>query len=207
MKSITCMCEHQFEADIPEVVDLEKQPGTLQEIISGSFMNVTCPSCRKVLKPEFPFRIFNHQDGWEINFFPELERQAKMKNPPAVSGNKNIRLVIGYAELIEKIRMFHEKLDDRVVEYLKYFILSKVLEKTESEEKDLDVYYNERKGNDLEFHIHGLKSDEMAIFKVPFSTYEKALANIDQHAGEEPFKEFLTPPYVSLNKLYSWDDV
>jgi hypothetical protein len=206
MRSITCMCEHQFQADIPDEVDLEKNPDAVRAILDGTFMSVTCPSCRKVLKPEFPFKMYHRGEGWEIDFVPELERQGIMHKPPKTAGKKLVRVVIGYSELLEKIKIFGEKMDDRVIEYLKYFILSKVLEKTETEEKDIEVYYNERQGDELVFHIQGLKNEEVGIFKISMATYGKALADIDTHLAEEPFNEFLTPPYVSLNKLYSWDD-
>ncbi len=205
-KTITCMCEHRFEANIPDKVDLEKTPDTVASIMDGTFMTVPCPSCGKVLKPEFPFTIVHGGQGWEIHFVPELERQETMRRPPSVKGKRRARVVIGYSELLEKIKIFSEKLDDRVVEYLKYFILSKVMEQTAEEESDVDVYFQERKGDDLEFHIHGLKSDEVGVFKLPMASYQKALADIDRHAEEEPFRDFLTPPYVSLNRFYSWDD-
>ncbi|MBN2351842.1 MAG: hypothetical protein JXD23_04665 [Spirochaetales bacterium] len=205
-KSITCMCEHRFEADIPDKVDLEKSADSIASIIDGSFMTVSCPSCGKLLKPEFPFTLVHGGQGWEIRFVPELARQKTMRQPPIVKGKKTARVVIGYSELLEKVKIFEEQLDDRVIEYLKYFIMSKVMEKTEDEEKNVDVYYHERQGDVLEFHIQGLKSDEVGVFKLPMATYRKALADIDRHSSEEPFRDFLTPPYVSLNKFYSWDD-
>ncbi len=206
MKPITCMCEKKFEADFPDTIDLGRTPEVVREIIDGSFMNVTCPACHKVLKPEFPFKIFDAKADWELHFIPELIRQENMKNPPALSGRTTMRLVIGYAELCEKIKIFSQNLDDRTVEYLKYVILSKVLEKTNSEEKDIAVYYSEKKGDELLFHIQGLKDGEVALFKIPTALYQKTLAEIDTRAGDSPFSEFLVPPYVSLNRLYSWDD-
>jgi hypothetical protein len=206
MKTITCMCEKQFEADLKDEVDVVKSPGAIQEIFDGTFMSVTCPACRKVLKPELPFTIFDRKAGWEIRFLPELVRQENMKKPPALNGAKTMRLVIGYPELMEKVRVFTEKLDDRTVEYLKYVILSKVLEKTTSDEQDVSVWYHERRGGELLFHIQGLKNDELGVFKISDAVYSKTLAEIDQRSGETPFNEFLVPPYVSLNRLYSWDD-
>jgi hypothetical protein len=206
MKTITCMCEKQFEADIPDTIDVAAQPGILAEIIDGTFMNVTCPACHTVLKPEFPVTIFDGKADWEIRFVPELVRQENMKHPPQLQGRKTMRLVIGYAELYEKMKIFAEKLDDRTVEYLKYVILSKVLEKTNSEEKDIDVYYTQKQGTDLIFHIKGLKDEEVGIFKIPEDLYRKTLAEIDRRAAEAPFCEFLSPPYVCLNRLYSWDE-
>ncbi|HEQ71659.1 MAG TPA: hypothetical protein ENN69_04145 [Spirochaetia bacterium] len=207
MAEITCMCEHKFTADIPAEVDIGAAPALLEEISDGSFMNVTCPACGTVLKPEFRVHITNSRTGWDIDFIPELERREYLKHIPAADPSSVRRTVIGYPELVEKIACFKDGLSDQVVEYLKYFIFSKVFDTTENDEKDVTVYYYEKRGTDLVYHIHGLKEDEVALFKIADSTYKKALKDINTHMEEEPFNEFLIPPYVSLSRLSSWSDL
>ena len=50
-RRIVCFCEHSFDADVPDSVDLGKQPEVEQAILSGEFLSIRCPSCGKVLKP------------------------------------------------------------------------------------------------------------------------------------------------------------
>jgi hypothetical protein len=206
MKEITCNCEHVFKSEIPDEIDLSKEPGIITQITDGTFMNVTCPSCHTVLKPEFPVRLFNRKKNWDIQFVPELARREFLKGLKSGKPEESSRFVIGYLELMEKIKCLSDGLDDRVIEYLKYHIFSKVLEKTQSDETEIILYYNETKENELIFHIRGLKQDEVALFKISCASYEKALSEIKKHMAEEPFSEFLVPPYVSLNKLYTWSD-
>lgn len=206
MKEITCNCEKVFQADIPGEIDLGKSPDIIASILDGSFLNVTCPSCHTVLKPEFPVRIFDKKRHWDIHLVPELARNEFLKGMKSAAFDKKERYVIGYPELVEKVKCLSDDLDDRVIEYLKYHIFSKVLEKTENDENEIILYYNGKKGDELIFHIRGLKPDEVAVFKMPQSLYTKALADIEQKMAEEPFSEFLIPPYVSLNRLYGWTD-
>ena len=73
-RHIVCFCEHSFEADIPIAVDLSQEPEVEQAIIDGDFLNVRCPNCGKVLKPEFPVLIEDPQAENSIFFVPELDR-------------------------------------------------------------------------------------------------------------------------------------
>jgi len=51
------------------------------------------------------------------------------------------------------------------VEYVKYVILSRSWKKTDNDEQDVNfVLYNNFVGNELVFHITGMKSDEVGIF-------------------------------------------
>lgn len=208
MKEIICNCEKKFQTEIPAEIDLEKKSETITEILEGRFLNVTCPACQTVLKPEFPIRLFHKKKGWDINFVPELARNEYLKSHTPSTFEDTKRTVIGYLELLEKIKCLQDGLDDRVVEYLKYHIYSKALEKLndDEEENDLLLYYHEKKTDELDFHIHGLKPDEVALFKLPYSLYEKTVPDIQKHCTEEPFNEFLIPPYVSLNRLATWSE-
>jgi predicted nucleic-acid-binding Zn-ribbon protein len=45
MRSITCPCNHVFDANIPETIDLDSDKSQLDALADGTFMTVTCPSC------------------------------------------------------------------------------------------------------------------------------------------------------------------
>jgi len=70
IRRITCFCEHQFDADVADVVDLGVDADAERRILAGEFMDVSCPLCGKVLKPEFPCRIRHDARGIDIAFFP-----------------------------------------------------------------------------------------------------------------------------------------
>ena len=44
-REIVCFCEHRFEAEVPERVDLAEDPAIEEQILGGEFLSVRCPSC------------------------------------------------------------------------------------------------------------------------------------------------------------------
>jgi len=201
MKKITCLCENEFAVDIPELVDLAEQPETLNSILVGDFMSIECPKCGKILKPEFPFRLIDKQKGLDMFFIPELDRIPYLMGKIDYNTGSPGRVVIGYLELVEKLTIFIDDMDDRVIESIKYYLVQKAVQTADNEE-DILIYYKSKKDDILTFHISGLKKDEIAVSKMNMDMYNKIVAEIDSKSTSEPFCNFLTPPYVSINRIY-----
>lgn len=202
MKKLTCYCEETFDADIPDKVDLDKNPEAINSIIEGTFMCATCPRCGKLLKPEYPFRLFSSSKGINLYFIPELDRSAYLLGKLEYNIGTPDRVVIGYRELVEKICMYKENLDDRIIESIKYYLMKKAVETSDNAEPDIDVYFIEKKSDSFIFHIEGLKEGEIAETKIKKEMYNKIAKEIDQKAESDPFNTFLTPPYVSIKRIY-----
>ncbi|MBN1797304.1 MAG: CpXC domain-containing protein [Spirochaetales bacterium] len=204
MAQLTCVCEHKFKAEFQSTVDAQKNPDTIKQILKGDFLTAQCPACGKVLKLEFPFKLINIKTGGEMNFVPEVDRVDTLKKlKKTKKATKLERMVIGYPELVEKLTIFELNLDDRVIEYIKYHLLSHVLEHSH-EDKEIFISFATKKEDDLLFHIKGLKADEIGITKIPLSSYNQTLKDIEKKIEEEPYCDFLKPPYISINKIYTW---
>ncbi|MDR3166954.1 MAG: CpXC domain-containing protein, partial [Treponema sp.] len=54
---IPCLCDNTFSVEAPEEINLDEQGEYIDEIMNGTFMNYTCPSCGKKHKPEFPLIV------------------------------------------------------------------------------------------------------------------------------------------------------
>jgi len=199
-RRIVCFCEHGFDADVPDSIDLGTQPEVEQAIIDGEFLSIRCPNCGKVLKPEFPVLIEDPQAESSIFFVPELDRSAYFRGSLSYSLREANRVAIGYEELVEKFLLKRYNLDDRVVEIVKYYLLSKIMEE-ESEDKDLRILFSRQEGDTVLFNVLGLKKDEVGILKVPMSTVEKIGSQLPQKKQQEPFSEILKAPYISVNNL------
>ena len=197
-KRLTCFCEHTFEVDFPEQFSIDKTPETLEQILDGSFMSFTCPNCGKVLKPEFSFLLTDTTGDIEIAFIPEEQRAAYMNGKESFPETK--RVVIGYKELVEKIKIMKNNLDDRVIEIIKFYLL----QKAEQEIEHPDILFNgfdPKDPNSLIFHIHDLQSDQLGVIPIPFSFYEKNLSSLPEKVNDEQFQDILTPPYISIKKI------
>ena len=195
MRTLTCFCERKFDVNFPELVDLSKNPETEQHILEGTFMSAICPACGKLLKPEFPVKLIGLERGLDLFFIPELDRSTYYRGGLKYKIKDCRRLVIGYAELVEKIKLNEQHLDDEIVEIIKYYLLGKALEDV-PEEREIRILFQEIQGEELIFHIQGLKPEEVGILRVSKTMFDKVSAQRQAKKTQEPITEILTPPYV-----------
>ena len=196
IKTIQCYCEYPVEIDIPETVELTKE--VKQSIIDGTFMSTTCKRCERVLKPEFGVTFVPQDTGGTIRFIPESERHAVMSGKKEVA--EHYRVVIGYIELVEKMKILQFGLDDNVIEVIKYHYLEKA-----PKNADIDIYFHDKTEDGLEFYIHGLKKDEIGITRIKLDFYNTMKQKIEPLTQKEPYSAFLSPPYVSIKRIYLAD--
>ncbi len=198
-RKITCFCDNEIEIQIPETVDLEKEPGKEREILDGAFLSFRCDQCGKILKPEFPVKFVDSSRQIEICLLPELERGAfsRGKAEYKLEDGTNGRVVIGYPELVEKIKVVRDNLDDRILEVMKFYLLEKA-----GADDSVRAYYFSKTGDSIEFHIYGMREDEVGVSKVPLRVYEQIAGELSQKETAEFFAPILEPPYVSIHKTY-----
>jgi hypothetical protein len=194
MTEITCVCEKTFEADIPDTVDLSDDPDVLDAILNGSYLTFRCPHCGHAVKPEVPLHFTDLEKQIDIFLVPERERNryllGRYEHPECN------RIVIGYAELVEKLKVYSAVLDDSAVELIKYYILVRA-----GAGSTPSIYFDSIDNDALVFDIIGLREDEIAKIKIQREVYDKALAELSQKRSEEPYSTFLEPPYISINKI------
>ena len=200
-RKLVCFCEHSFETDIPDSVDLGAEPEIEQSILDGEFMSVRCPSCGKLLKPEFPVLVRDSGSARTISLVPELDRGSYFRGTLPYKLHESDRVVIGYDELAEKIRIKRQDFDDRVIELIKYYLLNKVLEGYEGE-REVHIQFSRLDGETLMFHVVGLKEEEVGVLKVPRAMIDKVSAQLEERQKQEPYATILRGPYVSVNTLY-----
>jgi hypothetical protein len=199
-RRIVCFCEHTFDADVPDSINLGSDPELEQAITSGEFLSIRCPNCGKVLKPEFPVLIEDPQAENSIFFVPELDRSQFFRGALSYSLREANRVAIGYEELVEKFLLKQYNLDDRVIEIVKYYLLSKMME-DEQGDKEVRILFSKKEEETALFNVLGLKENEVGILKVPMSTVKKIASQLEEKKQQEPFSEILKAPYISINNL------
>ena len=102
---------------------------------------------------------------------------------------------------MEKFLIKRSNLDDRVLEVVKYYLLSKIMEDY-SGEKEVRILFSKREADMVIFSVLGLKEDEVGVLKVPMETVHKVESQLEEKKRQEPFSEILKAPYVSINNLY-----
>jgi hypothetical protein len=197
---IPCFCDNSFTVDVPDKIYLDKEPRYIEDIIAGNFMSFVCESCGKKHKPEFPVCVYWPEKGLSLEVIPELDRgDFYRKKDGRKSSRVAVETVIGYPELAERIAVVRDDLVPEAEEALKYYLLIKADETYP--EDDISIWYQGRRGDSLEFHIHGIRQDEVAVIKAPLALYEKTLGDYRKNPRSDPFASLRVKTYLSIQNM------
>ena len=195
MRKFVCNCGNEIETDFPEVFDARNNPDIFDRILEGTFLSVTCPVCETLVKPELPVRIRDDSQNIDIYFYPDGEREKYLGGKLTTA--EADRIVFGYPELVEKVTICLNRLNDMVIETIKYFYLQKGGSKS-----DISIRLDSVDEANLQFHIHGLKKNEIGVTKIPLDFYKKIENDLASIKKKENLQEIINPPYVSIKKIY-----
>jgi hypothetical protein len=197
-RKIPCFCDNSFTVEAPEEIDLDINPGYMDEIQNGTFMSFLCPSCGKKHKPEFPLTVLWASKNVSFEVFPELARGEffRRKKAPPVNGPVKKETIIGYPELADRLAVIRDGLEPAAVEAIKYYLHIKAEENYPDDE--MDIWYASSSPDSLEFHIHGIRRYEVAIMKVPRPVYEKTLNDFLKNPKGELFSSLRVRSYLSV---------
>lgn len=198
VRRIACFCDNAFEAEIPDSADLREEPQVEKLIESGDFMAVTCPKCGKRLTPEFPFRL-SLSDGREVLMIPEKDLGTFVRGRLGYEVGTPFRVVVGFPEMAEKLKILTAGLDDRIIEIMKYYLLTGTAEAGD-EEHAVTLRYKGEEDKRHVFHVIGLKEGEVGVARLGAEVYRKIASDVEKRIQEEPFRDFCTPPWVSIRK-------
>jgi hypothetical protein len=213
-QKIPCLCDDSFTVEIPQEIDLDAEPVRLDEILDGTFLNFTCPSCGKKHKPEFAISISWPSKKVSFEVLVELDRGEfyRRKKDKEKTGPLRKETIIGYPELADRLLVYRDNLEPAAIEAIKYYLHLKAEENYPDQE--ITIWYscrNNPKGanpkgaeaptESLEFHIHGIKQDEVAVMKVPYSLYEKTLEDYKKHPKNEIFTALKHRTYLSVKNM------
>jgi nuclear transport factor 2 (NTF2) superfamily protein len=66
---------------------------------------------------------------------------------------------------------------------------------------DVGIWYQNQGNGALEFHIHGIKENEVAVTKIPQALYDKTLGDYRQNPKADPFSGLRIKSYTSVQNL------
>jgi len=211
-RKIPCYCDNAFEVDIPDEIDLDGSTEYFDQIQNGTFLNFTCPACNKKHKPEFPLFVFWPSKKLRFEVFPEMERGEfyRRKKAPEEKGPHKMETIIGYPELADRLAVIKDGFEPVAVEAIKYFLHVKAEEQYPDDE--LDIWYYSAPGDSadsgfLQFHIHGIRKDEVAVMKIPLSLYEKTLSDYKKHPKGDTFSALKVRTYLSVKNTMRHEEL
>ena len=187
---IHCYCDNIVELDTKDTYLLDDN--TMQKIVDGEFMSVTCDKCNKVIKPEVKL-VFASSDGGQYIFVPDNERYSyfSMEDTSVISG----QIIIGYQELIELVEILKNGFDQRVIEIIKLHMIQKV-----DDPSNAVIIFHKTSDDSLIFHVYGLKENEIGVVRIPMSLYSKIQNDLPALILKDPYKAIVEGPYISLRK-------
>lgn len=190
--NITCYCEEIIEVPDSEIIDLNTRTSTVEDIFSGKFQNITCPKCGTLLKPEIQAELVDTTNDVDLLFLPEKKRVSFLLGE--MKSNRD-RVVIGYPELVEFFKLKNSNLDVRAIETIKLFLM----EKAGSDE--VKILFDNQEDEEMIFHLHGLREDEVAVARIPMKLYLEAFESIKERNDHEDYAILYENPYISINKI------
>jgi len=204
-QKINCFCGNNFSIDIEEEIDLDLKPAFLKEILDGTFMSFICPACGKKHKPEYKIMVNWKSKNYRFEVMPEMERGEfyRDKKRKASSDKNPLETIIGFPEMADRIAVIKDDLEPIVIETLKYYLLVKAEENFP--DREINAWYYGSDDESIEFHLDGIKKDEVAVMKVPKQIYEKTLEDYKKHPKNEVFSSMRVRSYLSVQNIFRPD--
>jgi hypothetical protein len=195
-QDIACPCGNNFSIDIEEEIDMDLKPEYLDNILNGAFMSYDCTLCRKKHKPEFRIMIIWKSKKLKMEVLPELERgefyREKKENMP-------YETVIGFPEMADRLAVIKDNLEPIIIETLKSYLLAKAEENYP--DREINVWYYGTGPEGIEFHLDGIRKDEVAVMRVPHEIYEKTMQDYKKHHKSETFTSLRARSYLSVQNI------
>jgi hypothetical protein len=200
-QKIPCFCDNDFFVEIPQIINLDEDGSCIDRIMNGSFMNFICPNCGKKHKPEFPVTILWPSKHMELEVLPEVDRGEfyRRKRQTGKKTGPERETVIGYPELADRLAVIRDGLEPVVVEAVKYYLQVKAEETYPDAE--IHIWYQTCSAENLEFHIHGIRREEIAVSRVPAALYKKTREDFTRRPKSEIFRSLRVHSYCSLSNM------
>ncbi len=197
-ETITCPgCGHQQAFAVWESLNVTLDPKLKEQLIDGRLTTFTCEECSE--QAEVVSSLLYHDMAKQVMIWliPGDEEPEKL-DPGALAAlgdmarqGYTLRLVRSKNHLIEKIMIFDDRLDDRMIELLKAALRIR----TEQDGRSFDgvLLYegvSEGESGPSEMHLAVLGQGDQEAFVLPWEVYLKfaaeyvnALPNVDEERG------------------------
>ncbi len=212
-------CSAELEEELYDSINVVDAPALRDQLMANELNAVECVHCG------FKFRVdkrllYNDPDRQVMVFwFPGNEAEYRTNkeeflesmdalntalpdefDPPAV------HLVFTRTELIERIYLLEADLNERVIEYVKYMMYSRNLEKLDPKKKAILFNAEDSTEEALCFVVQDLDSMQLeGMLQFDRSAYEGLLEMFDNDEKTAHLMELFPGPHVSARELFLQD--
>lgn len=165
MENIACIsCGKESPYRFWDMIDPMMNQETKDKVLSGEIFTFTCPHCGAKRRVTYDtiyqemakgrtFHLVTSEDTYmqAVNLYADRDSHSS-----PVLAHEIVRIVLSQNQLAEKIRIFDEGLDDRIVEIIKAYFLSQLYEQEPDASVDEALFFV---GEDGAYEIAFLSQD------------------------------------------------
>lgn len=194
-QSVKCpKCGQMSDVTVWSSVTVKDGPDLKTDLLSGRLNMFHCPSCSQVGLMPHPMLYHDEDKKLMISFSPtndavlkqqmfeNVEKSSRESGELEKLAGYNLRFVADYNELLEKVLIFDNNLNDKAVEVIKLMILSQDIEKSEQR----TCRFGKAENGILEFMIHDSIENQIFTSSVPQETYD-TVYNTLLESGMKPY--------------------
>lgn len=130
---IVCQtCGEEINVPMNEFVDISEDPGYKESILNGTFFMVKCPNCGDETLVEYPMMYMDPEKKLNIYMAPGhgddlVDQLNSLEIPDSDVDEDAVFRVVEYSsQLLEKIMIFDNGRDDRVMELYKVIVTESI---------------------------------------------------------------------------------
>ncbi len=194
-QSVKCpKCERLSEVTVWSSITVKDSPDLKKDLLTGKVNIFRCPDCGQVGLMPHPMLYSDEDKRLMITFSPTddavVKRQLfeKVRSSSKESGELeklegyNLRFVADYNELLEKILIFDNGFNDKVIEVIKLMILSQDIDKSGQR----SCRFGKTEDGKMEFMIHDFIEHQVYTSQVPLDTYNTIRQSL-MESGVKPY--------------------
>lgn len=194
-QSVKCpQCGHLSEITVWNSITVNDSPDLKADLLSGKVNMFKCSSCGYVALMSVPMLYHDEDKKLMISFSPTNDSVLKqqlfdnIRNSSHESGELeklegyNLRFITDYNELLEKILIFDNALNDKTIEVIKLMVLSQDVDKSEQR----NCRFGKCENGSIEFMIHDFIENQIYTSSVPMDTYEQVNTSLLE-SGMKPY--------------------
>lgn len=194
-QSVRCPhCAQMSEVTVWSMITAENSADLKKDLLAGRLNMFRCPSCdMSALMPQ-PMLYHDEQKRLMISFSPTNDPVQKQRLYEEIKASSrksgelerlegyNLRFVADYNELLEKILIFDNELNDKAIEVIKLMILSQEIDKSEQRV----CRFGKLENGNIEFMVHDFIENMIYTSTIPQATYNTVYTGLVE-SGMKPY--------------------
>ncbi|MDF7826646.1 CpXC domain-containing protein [Pontiellaceae bacterium B12227] len=213
--NISCpSCGTQQDVRLYDAVNVNTDPELKDALMQNQLNRIQCVDCELSFRVDKPVLYNDPKLKMLIHWVPEsaeMDREAILAEfeqsldqmnemMPEDEKVPNVRLVMSRVELVELIFLLEAGLNQRVVEYVKYSIYTRNLEKIDPHQFRLLLNVEDSTDEEFCFVMQDVQSQELGqLLRYGRAAYDSMVELYKENADE--FTDMFPGPYISARDL------